>query len=102
MSAFVRRNDSQPKHLGYRNWVWGMQFTNKELDMMSRALERALCALPGKPRPDITTMDIAEVIIQQAARRPVRRNPGERRPPVGVNRQTNASGSAHWNVPLTK
>ena len=42
------------------------EFTTKELDLMSRALERALAALPGKPRPDVSTMDLAEVIIREA------------------------------------
>ena len=41
-------------------------FTPSELDMMSRALERALTGLPGKPRSDITTADLAESIIQAA------------------------------------
>jgi hypothetical protein len=43
------------------------QFTKSELDLMSRALEKAIVALPGKPRGDIQTSDLAEGIIQAAA-----------------------------------
>jgi len=42
-------------------------FTNHELDLMSRALERALCSIEGKPRRDYTTGDLATGIFQAAA-----------------------------------
>jgi hypothetical protein len=42
-------------------------FTSRELDMLSRALERALNAIPNKPRADVSTSDLANVIIREAA-----------------------------------
>jgi hypothetical protein len=42
-------------------------FTNHELDMMSRALERAITLLRGTPRENITTSDLAQGIIEAAA-----------------------------------
>jgi hypothetical protein len=42
-------------------------FTNRELDLMSRALERALSSIEGKPRRDYTTGDLATGIFQAAA-----------------------------------
>jgi len=44
-----------------------IEFTSKELDLLSRALEQALSELPDKPRADITTSDLADVIIREAA-----------------------------------
>jgi hypothetical protein len=43
------------------------EFTNHELDMMSRALERAITLLRGTPRENITTSDLAQGIIKAAA-----------------------------------
>ena len=41
-------------------------FTNHELDTMSRALERAITALRGTARGQITTSDLAQGIIDAA------------------------------------
>ena len=41
-------------------------FTNRELDLMSRALERALSSLRGTPRTEYTTADLAAGIFRAA------------------------------------
>ena len=43
------------------------EFSNRDLDLMSRALELAIVSLPNKPRPDVTTNDLAQAIIREAA-----------------------------------
>jgi hypothetical protein len=41
-------------------------FSTAELAIFSRALERAILAVPGKPRPDILTSDLADAILEAA------------------------------------
>ena len=41
-------------------------FTNKELDLMSRALERAITSLRGTGHGKITTSDLAQGVIDAA------------------------------------
>ena len=41
-------------------------FTSRELDLMSRALERALSSLRGSPRANYTTGDLAAGIFNAA------------------------------------
>ena len=41
-------------------------FTNHELDLMSRALERAITSLRGSARGQFTTSDLAQGIIEAA------------------------------------
>ena len=41
-------------------------FANHELDMMSRALERAIIRLRGEDRARITTVDLADGIVEAA------------------------------------
>jgi hypothetical protein len=41
-------------------------FTNRELDLMSRALERAMTSLRGTARGHIATSDLAQGIIDAA------------------------------------
>lgn len=37
-----------------------------ELCVLSRALERAIRAVPNKPRPDVTTSDLADAVLAAA------------------------------------